>query len=54
MKKNEEKVVNNNELIKVIFINAYIGDLGIYYKGKTYELTNERYKLFKNDCKEVE
>jgi hypothetical protein len=53
MKKNKEKVVDNNESIKVIFINTYIGDFGIFYRNKTYELSNEEYKILKNDCKEI-
>jgi hypothetical protein len=51
MKKNEESI---NHCLKVQFINTYIGDLGIYYKGNIYELPYELYKKLKNDCKEVE
>jgi hypothetical protein len=52
MKDKEEK--KNEKNYRVIFINTYIGDLGIFYKNKTYELSNEQYKIFKNDCKERE
>jgi hypothetical protein len=51
MKKNEENI---NLSLKVQFINTYIGDLGIYYKGKIYELPYELYEKLKNDCNEIE
>jgi hypothetical protein len=41
-------------ILKVKFNNTYIGDLGIYYKGKIYELPYDLYEILKNDCKEVE
>jgi hypothetical protein len=40
--------------VKVIFTNTYCGNLGVYHKGNTYELTSDLYKLFKRDCKVVE
>jgi hypothetical protein len=40
--------------LKVQFINTYIGDLGIFYKGNIYELPYELYEKLKNDCKEIE
>jgi hypothetical protein len=51
MNRKEETEVN--ETIKVLFVNTYIGDLGAFYKGNIYELTNEQYKLFRNDSKEI-
>jgi hypothetical protein len=49
MKKNDI-----NLSLKVQFFNTYIGDLGIYYKGKIYELPYDLYEKLKNDCKEIE
>jgi hypothetical protein len=43
-----------NLILKVQFINTYTGDLGIYYKGKIYELPYDLYEKLKNDCREVE
>jgi hypothetical protein len=51
--KKTEKTEKTEKTIKVNFNNTYIGTLGLYYKGKTYELTDELYKLFKNDCEEI-
>jgi hypothetical protein len=51
MKKTKEDI---NLSLKVQFINTYIGDLGIFYKGKIYELPYDLYEKLKNDCKEVE
>jgi hypothetical protein len=47
MRKNEE------EKIKVVFINTYIGDLGIFYRGRTYELSGEQFRVLASDCKEI-
>jgi hypothetical protein len=51
-----KKVKNEsiNLILKVQFINTYIGDLGIYYKGKIYELPYDLYEKLKSDCKEIE
>jgi hypothetical protein len=51
MKKAKEDI---NLILKVQFINTYIGDLGIFYKGNIYELPYELYEKLNNDCKEVE
>jgi hypothetical protein len=53
MKKKEDNKVIENGTVKVCFIKTYIGDLGIFYKNKTYELSGKLYELFKNDCEEV-
>jgi hypothetical protein len=41
------------KLFMVKFIKTYIGDLGVFYKDRIYELSSEQYKVFKNDCEEV-
>jgi hypothetical protein len=55
MKKTKTDITKNQEdIIKVEFINTYIGDLGIFYRGGIYNLPYGLYEKFKNDCKEVE
>jgi hypothetical protein len=44
---------NKEKTVKVKFNTIYIGDLGKYYKGKIYDLPNELYEIFKNDCEEI-
>jgi len=51
-----DKVPTENEglaTIKVRFKNTYVGKLGNFYEGKTYELSDDLYDTFKNDCEAV-
>jgi len=51
-----DKIPAENEglaKIKVKFRNTYIGKLGIFLQGKTYELSEGLYDTFKNDCEAV-
>ena len=48
--KDKEQPIDDSEKVKVKFKTTYIGKLGIYYKGKDYELPFKTYELLKNDC----
>jgi hypothetical protein len=37
---------NDNEIVKVIFKNTYIGKLGVFYKDNVYDLPYSLYSEF--------
>jgi hypothetical protein len=53
MKKTEAEKKVIDEVLTVVFTKTYVGDLGVFFKGMTYELTGEEYEALKSDCRGV-
>jgi hypothetical protein len=41
-----------DSLVKVKFVNTYVGKLGVFYRNNVYDLTPGQYETLKGDCEQ--
>jgi len=46
-------MAKGTETVKVVFLRTYVGKLGNFHKDKTYEITEDLYHIFRDECERV-